>query len=245
MIHYYNGPLITKSKHRYDIDLLSKQWEEIKSKLNEDQWVHYDHGCHHETALQYSKHSNNKYIDSCIGVDSKGEYRRSFTYIKKMHDNKIKSETDFDTIVPEYKGTLFEQILKDHEGCRGRILGISSARNLAAHSGPSVFGRFHVALPPTNYCCGFWFPNYGKIYHMPADGHVYWFNSQATHTAINASENLKVRYHFAFTSAKMPPPGQKWAQNPYNWESIDSDPPDEIQRLDEDKTDTGVFTTTS
>ena len=35
------------------------------------------------------------------------------------------------------------------------------------------------------------------------------------------------------------------AQNPYNWESIDSDPPDEIQRLDEDKTDTGVFTTTS
>ena len=78
MIHYYNGPLITKSKHRYDIDLLSKQWEEIKSKLNEDQWVHYDHGCHHETALQYSKHSNNKYIDSCIVVDSKGENRRSF-----------------------------------------------------------------------------------------------------------------------------------------------------------------------
>ena len=139
-MHYYNGILCTKSPQQYDIQLMQKQWQDIQSKLSTDQWVCYN-GLHHEPAVQYSEHCTNKYVDSCIGVDSTGFERVRFKDVKKIHNNKIKDETAIRTIVPEYQGTVFEQILKDFNGCRGRIMGLSNGRCYNAHKdGTSPYG---------------------------------------------------------------------------------------------------------
>jgi len=223
-MQYYNGILCTKSPKQYDIRLMLEQWRDIESKLTPDHWVCYN-GLHHETAVQYSEHCTNKYIDSCIGVDSTGFERVHFRDVKKVHNNNIKDETAINTIVPEYQGTVFEEILKDFNGCRGRVMGLSSGRCYNAHKdGTSPYGRYGLALE-TNYCCGFWYPNYGKIYYIPADGHVYWVNINSTHSVINASDNLKLRYHFTFTSTN---PVEQWPE-------ASTEPPKEIQMLDDDK----------
>jgi hypothetical protein len=79
---------------------------------------------------------------------------------------------------------------------RMRVMQISPKCCLSLHvdSGP----RYHFAIQ-TNSEAFIVFPKHQKIYHIPADGNLYYMDAQKPHTALNANFS-ESRIHLVFSN---------------------------------------------
>jgi hypothetical protein len=90
----------------------------------------------------------------------------------------------YSVINPEFRGTYFEEILTSlpFPFGRTRIMWIPPQKCYPVHTDHSI--RYHLALD-THDGAFIMYPEAGKIYHIPADGHLYRMDARLPHTAVN------------------------------------------------------------
>ena len=96
--------------------------------------------------------------------------------------------TEYPIILPEFKGTVWEETLNLIPGkkSRARIHTVSPFSVLEAHR--DFEKRYHVALV-TDEACKIVDLENNMLYHIPADGYVYEIDTTVLHTFINTSNN--------------------------------------------------------
>ena len=174
--------LFKSSTKQYDIDKLTWEWMNLKPVLPDHVW-HISKGDHgRQTMLQYS--------EECVDISTDG--CGSFKSTKRL-------ESDYNILNSFYESTIFDTIINDLNVVRSRFMVMSEHRTYSIHQDKSP--RYHVALE-TNPDAYFLFPSTdgsrtANLYHVPADGHVYWVNTTMPHTFINAGPD---RTHLVMVS---------------------------------------------
>ena len=185
--HKYNGKTVNElfksSTKQYDIDKLTWEWMNLKPVLPDHVW-HVSKGDHgRQTMLQYSAECADISIDGC------GSFRGT-----------QRLESDYNIFNSFYESTIFETIINDLNVVRSRFMVMSEHRTYSIHQDKSP--RYHVALE-TNPDAYFLFPSTdgsktANLYHVPADGHVYWVDTTMSHTFVNAGPD---RTHLVMVDA--------------------------------------------
>lgn len=111
------------------------------------------------------------------------------------------SEDDFSTINEEFRGTAFEDFLRQlpFPYRRARIMRMGKKSCLTIHNDTCL--RYHLAIK-TNPAC-FLVEMDGRtgiFHHVPADGYLYEMDGTRNHTAINASKEERI--HLVISSTK-------------------------------------------
>lgn len=101
------------------------------------------------------------------------------------------TEQEFDLINPALAGTYTEHVLKSlpFQPVRTRIMRMLPKRCYSVHVDGTA--RYHLALV-TSYHARFIFTEAEKIYHIPADGNLYFVDTTQEHTAINGNTEDRV-----------------------------------------------------
>ena len=162
MIH----PYVRRTEYVYDVDRLLLEWERLASRVR---WYN-----DLQTCLQY----DNNVCRSKMYVDGAGSFKQT-----------SKIEADYDTLVPSYDGTLFENIIDDLNGVRSRVMVMGKHTTYSIHNDRTK--RYHLALI-TNPHAFFLFPGAGlhnPLVHIPADGYIYEVDTTQDHSFINCGEN--------------------------------------------------------
>ena len=159
--------LVKQMPIQYDIERIHKEWNDIRTKLNPNDWFN-------ETQVSIHHSGDINYIDGCGW--------------------KYEGEENFIHINPLFKGTIFEEIIKDHDGYRARILLIKPLALYTMHQDWDK--RMHLAIE-TNDSSFFIFPKDDQVHHIPVDGHLYETDTSKFHTYINAHPK-KERIHMVF-----------------------------------------------
>ena len=158
--------LVNITNQKYDLEQLLWEYETIKQNVP---W-HISEDGSLQTALQHS--GDGSHTDGCGSFKERPEV----------------SERDYSIILPEYKGTLFEQIIKDNNAVRTRIMVKSMHTTYSMHKDKAK--RYHLALY-THKDAFFIFPKRGliqdrkEIFRIPADGCVYEVDTTKMHTVAN------------------------------------------------------------
>ena len=100
-----------------------------------------------------------------------------------------KEESSYDTLVPCYEGTLFENIINDLSGVRTRVMVVSKHTTYSIHKDRTK--RYHLALI-TNPHAFFLFPNAGlhnPLVHIPIE--ILFFFDQVGEKIRNTSATRK------------------------------------------------------
>ncbi|MBT3560636.1 MAG: hypothetical protein HN497_06350 [Flavobacteriaceae bacterium] len=95
-------------------------------------------------------------------------------------------ESDYNLIVPILKGTYIEEMFQSFpfKPTRARLMNMSPRTCYSIHKDPSA--RYHIAVT-TNPLAKFIFTDKEKIFHIPADGYLYWVDTREVHTFINGN----------------------------------------------------------
>ena len=103
----------------------------------------------------------------------------------------IVDELSFNTIHPELKDTVFDNLIGsiDYKVFRMRIMYMLPNTSYSIHKDPLF--RIHIPIV-TNIKCAFLFPENDYMKHMPADGSIYWTNTKLTHTFVNWSDEPRI-----------------------------------------------------
>ena len=166
----YTDQKIVRTHFQYDIEEIRRTWEELSSvRLSPSQWYQNT-----QTMLQHSDTCTDPYTEGCGSI-------------KRAHP---RTEKDFRHLNPIYKGTIFEDILKEVGACRSRIMIKPKHTCYSLHSDRT--GRYHLPII-TNPQAFFVFtdpdnPRLATLDHIPADGHVYWTNTTRTHSFLNGGD---------------------------------------------------------
>jgi len=165
-----NKEIIKKLNYTYDHKQIYKVYENIRNDFLSDKQI----------CIQHSDSCTDKYRD---GVGKLGQ----------------RDEHDFCHVNDKFKGTVIEKILSDTNGYRARIMISTSKTCYSMHR--DVAPRIHIALD-THDECGFIFPNWDRKQwiEIPQDNHLYWVNTCAKHTFVNAGRE---RVHLVFVSDKI------------------------------------------
>ena len=171
--------LIKKLVKQYDSQRILLEWNNIKT-LNH--W-------HNNNQMSIHHRGEISYTDGC----------GSLYYDFDLDGNKIKKdiiidEKDYKYINPIFKGTIFEEIIKEHKGYRARLMVIKPKSIYTIHF--DYGERMHLAIS-TNDSSYFVFPEHNYIEHIPNDGHLYKVNTAEKHTFFNADLKLD-RIHMVF-----------------------------------------------
>ena len=150
-------PFVVPTVHKYDMDRVLLEWERIESDIV---WHTSEDGSS-QSCLQYDpKATEDMWTGGC------GSFR-----------NTSKEESNYDTIVPLYRGTIFEKIISDLNGVRTRVMRKRKHTTYSVHKDRT--NRYHMALI-TNPHAYVFFPNApsgglrdSKTFSIPADGVVY------------------------------------------------------------------------
>jgi len=107
----------------------------------------------------------------------------------------VKTEHDIAKTVPDYEGTIFEEIMNDWDAYRMRVLCRKKQTTYTVHTDVTPF-RYHLALI-TNPDAYVVYPTHKKLFQIPADGYVYRMNTTEPHTVMNCGPD---RYHLVWGS---------------------------------------------
>lgn len=119
-----------------------------------------------QLSLQMQEGSENPWYETCGRITEK--------------------EDKFNLIVPELKGTYIEDMLKSlpFKPTRARIMKLKSKGCYSIHKDPVP--RYHIAVI-TNPLARFIFVEKERIFHIPADGYLYYTDTRELHTFINGT----------------------------------------------------------
>ena len=170
MIH----PYVKRTEYVYDVDRLLLEWERLETK------VRWYNGL--QTCLQYDsdrdRAGHGHLVNGTCFIDGAGSFKQT-----------SKEESSYDTLVPCYEGTLFENIINDLSGVRTRVMVVSKHTTYSIHKDRTK--RYHLALI-TNPHAFFLFPNAGlhnPLVNIPVDGYIYEVDTTQYHSFINCGEN--------------------------------------------------------
>ena len=153
-----------KLKTQYDIDQLKWEYENLTELL---EW-YYSAGDHsQQLCLQSIKGDSDPYKNGCGSM-------------KRFPD---RQEDDYIVINDKIKGTIFANIISTWVRSRFMTMGTNSTYSVHSDKAP----RFHLAIDTHEHAYFFW-PESEKIFHIPADGHVYWIDTRIPHTFINCGQ---------------------------------------------------------
>ena len=95
-------------------------------------------------------------------------------------------ESDYNLIVPELEGTYIEEMFQSlpFKPIRSRLMNMHRRSCYSIHRDPQP--RYHIAIF-TNTSAKIIFTEKERIFHIPADGHLYLVDTREEHTAINGS----------------------------------------------------------
>tara|TARA_R100000008_G_scaffold4095_1_gene2703 strand:+ start:1053 stop:1598 length:546 start_codon:yes stop_codon:yes gene_type:complete len=166
-------PFVVSTVHKYDVDRVLLEWERIESDIA---WYTSNDGSK-QSSLQYDPNADeDMFLGGC----------GSFL-------NTSKVESNYDTIVPLYRGTIFEEIISDLNGVRARFMMKRMHTTYSLHKDKA--NRYHMALI-TNPHAYMFFPNApdgglrdSKTFSIPADGVVYETRTTSPHTVFNCGED--------------------------------------------------------
>jgi len=179
--------LFERTNKRYDIDRVLLEWEYLSEKVK---WYRK---AGPQTALQYVEGNTCPYTDPC----------GSWTYrlmngegtMLATPRTPVKTEHDIAKTVPDYEGTIFEEIMNDWDAYRMRVLCRKKQTTYTVHTDVTPF-RYHLALI-TNPDAYVVYPTHKKLFQIPADGYVYRMNTTEPHTVMNCGPD---RYHLVWGS---------------------------------------------
>lgn len=93
-------------------------------------------------------------------------------------------ETEYNVINPLFRGTIFEEVIKEHKLFRTRLMWAGSKSCYSLHKDKTK--RLHIPLI-TNDQCLFVFPEESKFIYLPS-GHAYVVDTTRTHSFCNFSK---------------------------------------------------------
>ena len=157
---------VKQTNQQYDIEQLLWEYESLKGTI---QWHESADGSV-QSALQHS--GDGSYTSACGSLKDRPEVK----------------ERDFSLLLPQYKGTIFQQIIDDLDVVRARFMVKNMHTTYSMHRDKAK--RYHLALD-THKDALFIFPKRGliqdrkEIFRIPADGYVYEVDTTKTHTVAN------------------------------------------------------------
>jgi len=157
--------LIKKSNHKIDLDKLIDAINNIPLDFKEDQ-----------LSLQMRKETEDPWYEGCGQFNSLPEG----------------VEADYNLIIPELKGTYIEEMFLSlpFKPFRSRLMQMQRKSCYSIHADWEA--RYHIAIF-TNPLAKFIFTEKERVFHIPADGYLYWVDTREEHTVINGTlkENEK------------------------------------------------------
>ena len=150
--------LLKKTNLKIDLDKLIDAIHDIPVEYEDNQ-----------ISLQMREESDNPWYGSCGRL--------------KFIDG---IESDYNLIVPELKGTYIEEMFLSlpFKPIRSRLMNMLHRSCYSIHRDP--IPRYHIAIF-TNPLAKFIFTEKEKVFHIPADGYLYWVDTREEHTFINGS----------------------------------------------------------
>jgi len=154
-----NFELVKKSNHKIDLIKLTADIKNLTVSL---------HKTYNQLSLQMKKDAKDPWYESC------GSFELS------------KPEKDYNLIIPELKGTYIEEMFESlpFKPIRSRLMKLNPKSCYSIHEDPDA--RYHIAIL-TNPKAKFVFTKKEKLFHIPADEHLYWVDTREEHTFINGS----------------------------------------------------------
>ena len=155
---------VKQTKYSYDLDKCLVEWDHIRLSA-ELRWMSSGDGSP-QTCLQ-----RNPSILSNPYTDGTGSFRGT-----------DKVELDYSMLNEIYEGTVFENVIRDLNGVRSRIMTKKMHTTYSVHFDKAP--RYHLALI-TNPNAYFIFPTLNEIMHIPADGCLYEVDTTILHSFVN------------------------------------------------------------
>lgn len=123
-----------------------------------------------------------------IQIDDDESWDCSAKWLKNVTS---KSEFNFQNVHPELKNTIFEEYINSFpfKIYRTRIMVLESFASYSLHKDPTP--RIHIPIV-SNLKTAFLFPKNNYMYHMPADGSIYWVDTTTDHTFVNYSNQKRI-----------------------------------------------------
>jgi len=159
---------VKQTKWSYDIDRCLVEWDHIRLSA-ELRWMSSGDGSP-QTCVQ-----RNPSILSDPYTDGTGSFRKT-----------DKVELDYSMLNEIYDSTVFEDVIRDLNGVRSRIMTKKMHTTYSVHFDPAP--RYHLALI-TNPNAYFIFPTLNEIMHIPADGFVYEVDTTLPHSFVNCGKD--------------------------------------------------------
>jgi hypothetical protein len=110
------------------------------------------------------------------------------------------SEFDFGVLNEDFHGTYLYDFFKGAQRRwklgRTRLMLLPPRVCYPMHQDVSPY-RYHIALQTNEYCF-FTFAD-GKMFHVPADGHIYRLNGTRIHSAFNGGKTERIHIVFEIT----------------------------------------------
>ena len=186
--------LCERTDVQYDLDVLLMTYEKISQSLGKDKWRYK------QTALQYAVNPLRPHTDAC------GSFSKRI-----MPDLGIEKQEEFRHLNPEYKDTIFEEILTKHNAIRTRLMWRSTQTTYSVHYDMDSW-RYHIALYTNPHAYVIYPKGYRELYlkrkfppnltdaifHIPADGYVYRMRTDVPHSVANCGK--EDRLHIAWGS---------------------------------------------
>jgi hypothetical protein len=145
-----------------DVITILESYSKIESNMV---WTEYGHKGK-QTGLQY--YNNEDPWSSSVGI-SRGR------------------ELEYDRLNPFFKDTIFEELIKEYDLKRTRLMWVYPFACYSMHSDTTP--RIHIPII-TNLECYFVFKN-GLMEHLKI-GSSYWVDTRLPHTFINCSEHKRL-----------------------------------------------------
>jgi len=169
---------IKRTNWSYDLDKCLVEWDHIKI-YPDMRWMTFKDGSSQTYIQRNPKILSNHFIGGGgaqhgfdnINPDRRGRRRPS-----------VKVDLDYNMLNEIYEGSLFEDIIRDVNGVRSRIMVKTPHTSYSVHQDKTP--RYHLALI-TNPNAYFLFPTMNEIIHIPADGYVYEVDTTLLHSFVN------------------------------------------------------------
>lgn len=138
-------------------------------------------------------------FDKIQWLDNPGKGRQSGVQYAEFEDpflssvgtlKSTRSETEYNLINPLFQNTIFEEIIKQYNLHRSRLMWVDGKSCYSIHKDKSP--RLHIPLI-TNPDCMFIFPNRLRLDHLPV-GNIYVVNTLLKHSFCNFSDTPRLHF---------------------------------------------------
>ncbi|MFE0589863.1 hypothetical protein [Micromonospora echinospora] len=112
-------------------------------------------------------------------------------YESCYQEKDIAPETEYDQLVPELRGTYFEEVVArfPFPVFRTRLMALTARTCYSVHRDDTA--RLHVAIRTSEHAA-FVFVERNEVFRVPTDGNAYLLNTTEVHTALNGARDLRL-----------------------------------------------------